>query len=48
MPGEPSSTDGSDEEGASARVHDRGELHVHMNGAIPVPTILEIMNDDPT
>lgn len=47
-PGEPSITDGADEESATARVHDRGELHVHMNGAIPAPTILEIVADEAT
>jgi len=33
---------------AQARVHDRGELHVHMNGAIPMSTIQEIMADEAT
>jgi adenosine deaminase len=45
---EPSSINSADEEGTSARVHDRGDLHVHINGAIPVPTILEIMADEAT
>lgn len=33
---------------AEAQVHDRGELHVHMNGAIPISTIQEIMADEAT
>lgn len=33
---------------AQAHVRDRGELHVHMNGAVPVSTILEIMADEAT
>jgi adenosine deaminase len=45
---EPCITNGENEEGTGARVHDRGELHVHMNGAIPVQTILEIMADEAT
>lgn len=45
---EPSITQGADGEGSIAPVHDRGELHVHMNGAIPAPTILEIMADEAT
>ena len=32
--------------GAQAHVHDRGELHVHMNGTVPVSTIQEIMADE--
>lgn len=29
-------------------MHDRGELHVHMNGAIPLSTIQEVMADEAT
>jgi adenosine deaminase len=29
-------------------VHDRAELHVHMNGAVPIPTIQEILADEST
>lgn len=29
-------------------VRDRGELHVHLNGAIPVPIIREILADEAT
>jgi len=36
------------ENGKSADVPDRGELHVHMNGAIPAPTIKEILADEAT
>lgn len=31
-----------------AKVRDRGELHVHLNGAIPAPTIEEILADEAT
>lgn len=31
-----------------AGVRDRGELHVHLNGAIPVPIIREILADEAT
>lgn len=31
-----------------AHVHDRGELHVHMNGAIPISTIQQILTDEAT
>ncbi|WP_175156316.1 adenosine deaminase family protein [Achromobacter mucicolens] len=34
--------------GAQAYVHDRGELHLHMNGAVPLSTIQEIMADEAT
>lgn len=37
-----------DEHRRSADVHDRGELHVHINGAIPAPTIREILADEAT
>lgn len=48
MLGELGIANGADEEHASALVQDRGELHVHMNGAIPASTILEIMADEAT
>jgi adenosine deaminase len=38
----------ADEDGKSANVHNRGELHVHMNGAIPTSTIREILADEAT
>ena len=41
-------TNDLDDCGAQAHVRDRGELHVHMNGAVPVSTILEIMADEAT
>ena len=31
-----------------ATVRDRGELHVHMNGAIPISTIREILTNEAT
>lgn len=37
-----------DDGGVRARVRDRGELHLHMNGAVPVSTIREIMADEAT
>ena len=48
LPGLSAETDDADDGGTQARVHDRGELHVHMNGAIPVSTIQEIMADEAT
>ncbi len=33
---------------AVERDSDRGELHVHMNGAIPVATLLEVLSDEGT
>lgn len=48
MLGEPGISDGGNEERASALAYERGELHVHFNGAIPAPTILEIMADEAT
>jgi len=33
---------------AVAEVHDRAELHVHINGAIPASTVLEILADEAT
>ena len=38
----------ADENGISADAHNRGELHVHLNGAIPAPTIREILADEAT
>ena len=40
--------DDLDDGGAQAHVRDRGELHVHMNGAVPLSTIQEIMADEAT
>lgn len=40
--------DDADSDETNARVHDRGELHVHINGAIPAPTIQEILADEAT
>lgn len=37
-----------DENRKSTDVPDRGELHVHLNGAIPAPTIREILADEAT
>lgn len=37
-----------DENRKSSDVHDRGELHVHLNGAIPAPAIREILADEAT
>lgn len=51
LPGMLGETDLTEEAGRnwkSADVQDRGELHVHMNGAIPVTTIREIMADEAT
>lgn len=39
---------GLDEKVKTADLHRRGELHVHLNGAIPVPTICEIITDEAT
>lgn len=38
----------TDEAGKSAHIHNRGELHVHMNGAIPASAIREILADETT
>lgn len=38
----------TDDEERCAGVQDRGELHVHMNGAIPASTIREILADEAT
>lgn len=46
--GEQSIANGADEKRANTLVQDRGELHVHMNGAIPASTVLEIMADEAT
>lgn len=37
-----------DENRKSSNLHDRGELHVHLNGAIPAPTIRDILADEAT
>ncbi|CAM4449936.1 adenosine deaminase [Stenotrophomonas lactitubi] len=37
-----------DDDGALAHVHDRGELHVHLNGAVPTSVVREIMADEAT
>ncbi|NIE84346.1 adenosine deaminase [Burkholderia sp. Cy-647] len=41
-------TENADENRKGADVPDRGELHVHMNGAIPASTIREILADEAT
>lgn len=38
----------AEDDGAQAHVHDRGELHMHMNGAIPLSTIRAILEDEET
>ena len=38
----------AEDDGAQAHAHDRGELHVHMNGAIPLSTIRAILEDEET
>ncbi|ASI67869.1 adenosine deaminase [Diaphorobacter nitroreducens] len=48
LPGLLAAPNDADDGEAQAHVHDRGELHVHMNGAIPVSTIREIMADEAT
>ena len=48
LPGLLGLADDLDDGGAQAHVHDRGELHMHMNGAVPVSTIREIMADEAT
>ena len=40
--------DDLDDGGAQAHVLDRGELHVHLNGAVPMSTIQEIVADEAT
>ena len=40
--------DHPDDGKSQAQVHDRGELHVHLNGAIPLSTIQKIMADEAT
>lgn len=37
-----------DEHKKSSQLHDRGELHVHLNGAIPAPAIRAILADEAT
>lgn len=36
------------EEANLARVRDRGELHAHLNGSIPLATVREILDDEGT
>ena len=48
LPGILAGTEIADDDGAEAYVHDRGELHVHMNGAIPLSTIRAILADEAT
>jgi len=48
MLGDAGIADEADENGKSADVHNRGELHVHMNGAIPTSTIRDILADEAT
>jgi adenosine deaminase len=48
MPGDAGIADEAGDGGKSADVHNRGELHVHMNGAIPMTTIREILADEAT
>lgn len=48
MLGDTSAAEDVNGDGKSADVHNRGELHVHMNGAIPVSTIREILADEAT
>jgi adenosine deaminase len=38
----------ADEHGIKEEVPNRGELHVHMNGAIPASNIREILADEAT
>ncbi|MCY1209111.1 Aminodeoxyfutalosine deaminase [compost metagenome] len=48
MLGDASISDEAEKNGKSADVHNRGELHVHMNGAIPTSTIRDILADEAT
>ncbi|SPS02470.1 putative adenosine/AMP deaminase [Cupriavidus taiwanensis] len=48
MLGNASVAEETDEDGKGANVHKRGELHVHMNGAIPTAKIREILADEAT
>lgn len=48
MLGQPTTKADACDGDTSALVHDRGELHVHMNGAIPAPVILKIIVDEAT
>lgn len=48
MLGDTATAEEADEDGKSLYVHNRGELHVHMNGAIQMPTIREILADEAT
>lgn len=46
MPGDAGGAEGADEDGKNADVHYRGELHMHMNGAIPTSIIRQILTDE--
>ncbi|MGF6292827.1 adenosine deaminase [Paraburkholderia youngii] len=48
MRGDAGVAEEADEDGKNADVHNRGELHVHMNGAIPMSKIREILTDEAT
>jgi adenosine deaminase len=48
MHGDSGVADQADKDEGSMDVHNRGELHVHMNGAIPTSTIREILADEAT
>ena len=48
LPGAFGAADGLDDGGVQANVHDRGELHVHLNGAVSFSAIKEIMADEGT
>lgn len=48
LPGLLGVADDLDDGGAQAHVLDRGELHVHLNGAVPLSTIQEIIADEAT
>lgn len=48
MLGEPRSTQTANETEDISSEHNRGELHVHLNGAIPTSTIREILADEAT
>jgi adenosine deaminase len=48
MLGDTSVAEQADEDEKSADVYTRGELHVHMNGAVPTSTIREILAEEAT
>lgn len=48
MLGDAGFSEGADEKGKGADVPNRGELHVHMNGAIPTSKIRQILADEET